>query len=476
MCFLSERGEVIVRRFSKLGICLLSAQTLALANSGGSQAFGIPSLWDLYDLGGWAIEKINAFSDKAVGYDHAYWFLSQMSEKASDWYDWLSNKAKAFTFRKPKDVERLLKEGFKRIKGQERAKKEVMNFALGISHEKNNALMRKEKRKGADIILFTGTSGCGKSMMARELAHALSTAPPVIISAGDVDINDKESIVSQIFGTRQKQYGDYRYQKPNEKNCLLLAIERIPHLVIIVDEYDKMYSPAFDEVLRAFSDNGTANLLGQKVDASNVTFILTSNESVRSAKPNKKADGKKDQANGASVGVPEKNTENATGQPKNEENKPINSTPPDDANANVPEESTENAAEQPKNEENKAIDNTPYDPSRTEVKRDVSAMNRYTHIEFDSLTNAEYVGIAKKEFEESLLKYWKKYANIDLDLSNIYESVAKKAATMEEHGRAIRKLIRKLVGTLSKNEKKLKGKKVTVYYDDEENQFVLVVK
>ena len=75
-----------------------------------------------------------------------------------------------------------------------------------------------------------------------------------------------------------------------------------------------------------------------------------------------------------------------------------------------------------------------------------------------------------------ILEYWKKYANIDLDLSNIYGSVAKKASTMEEHGRAIRKLIRKLVGTLSKNEKKLKGKKVTVYYDDEEDQFVLVVK
>lgn len=426
---------------------IVASKSVAIAGSlGCSSSF----FSDTYDVTAKVLGKIETFASKGMGYSYSLWFFRDIKNYAIDFYDWLKHKIIKTTFRKPEEVEKLLEKGFSKIKGQERAKEEVMDFALKVSNEKNEAEMNKKARKVADVILLTGTSGCGKSMMAKELASAISTAPAFVISSGDIDTNNKYSIVSQLFGQRQSTVGyGHDYQKPNEKNCLISYIERVKHGVIIIEEYDKMHCKSLDEVLRAFSDNGAANVCGQKVDASNITFILTSNESRESVNC-KLEKPKAVNASGENKGVKNDQNEGNDIAQTNNDNAPIDAQ-------SINNISAENSS----------------DVSRTNIWHDKSFMNRLTIVEFDDLTEKDYEEIVESEYGKSMPKYWKSYANITLDISKVFRPVARKAMKMDEHGRAPRKIMSKLTGILSRRSHELRGKKVLVKYNEKENEFSL---
>ena len=234
-----------------------------------------------------------------------------------------------------------------------------------------------------------------------------------------------------------------------------------------------MHCESLDEVLRAFSDNGSAYVCGQKIDASNITFILTSNESKDSVQCKTKNKAKEvvvqEQANAKNV---DESTFDIT---KNE----LASVVQDQANIkNV----------NSKNETNKNVNGSIFgiiknksasaeteneDLSRTSVHHDKSFMNRLTTVEFEKLSLEDFEEIIKSEYGKSMPKYWKSYANITLDISSIFKPIAKKAISMDEHGRAPRKIMSKLTGLLSRESRKLKGKKVKVQYDEVENKFFL---
>ena len=443
---------------------------LSLAGNLQSLSIGAGKIWDTTKV---LLGYLDKFASRGWGYAYSVWFLRDMKYYADDFYDWLKHKLLYRTkFREPAETEKILKKGFEKIKGQKRAKEEVMDFALRVTNEKNEAQINKRNRKGADIILMTGTSGCGKSMMAKELANAVSNAPAFVISSGDIDSKNKDSIVSQLFGERHSEVGYDRYQRTSEKNCLIAYIERVKHGVVIIEEYDKMHCESLDEVLRAFADNGSAYICGQKVDASNITFILTSNESKDSVKC--KLKNKTDNKS-----APNKaNTEDVNSENQNEnKTKDANSKEPtsDDFLANE-----DNVATVPNNSDNDVNthikDAEVEDLSRTSVSHDKSFMNRLTTVEFDRLSLKDFEEIIKSEYGESMPKYWKSYANITLDISAIFNPIAKKSISMDEHGRAPRKIMSKLTGLLSRESRKLNGKNVKVKYNEKENKFYLKIK
>lgn len=51
-----------------------------------------------------------------------------------------------------------------------------------------------------------------------------------------------------------------------------------PNGIVRIEEYDKMCTPALDEVLRTVMECGIINVNGEKIDCSGILFILTSNE------------------------------------------------------------------------------------------------------------------------------------------------------------------------------------------------------
>ena len=472
----------------KLAISAAVIGQLSLAGNLQSLSVDAGKIWDTTKV---LLGYLDKFASRGWGYAYSVWFLRDMKDYADDFYDWLKHKLYRTKFREPAETEKILKKGFEKIKGQNRAKEEVMDFALRVSNEKNEAQMNKRQRKGADIILMTGTSGCGKSMMAKELANAVSNAPAFVISSGDIDSKNKDSIVSQLFGQRQSNVGyGHAMAKTSEKNCLIAYIERVKHGVVIIEEYDKMHCESLDEVLRAFSDNGSAYVCGKKIDASNITFILTSNESkdsVQCKTKNKAKEVVQEQANAKNV-----NSENETNNyVKNVDESTFDITKNELASvvqdqANIKNVNSENKTNNNVKNLNVSIfdivknksasaETENKDLSRTSVHHDKSFMNRLTTVEFERLSLEDFEEIIKSEYGKSMPKYWKSYANITLDISSIFKPIAKKAISMDEHGRAPRKIMSKLTGLLSRESRKLKGKKVKVQYDELENKFFLKI-
>ena len=476
-------------KYLKLAIGAAVIGRFSLVGNLQSSAISAGKVWDTTKV---LLGYLDKFASRGWGYAYSVWFLRDMKYYADDFYDWLKHKLHRTNFREPLEAEKILKKGFKKIKGQSLAKEEVMDFALRVTNEKNEAQMNKRQRKGADIILMTGTSGCGKSMMAKELANAVSNAPAFVISSGDIDSKNKDSIVSQLFGQRQSNVGyGHAMAKTSEKNCLIAYIERVKHGVVIIEEYDKMHCESLDEVLRAFSDNGSAYVCGQKIDASNITFILTSNESKDSVQCKTKTKEKEvvqEQAN--SKNINSKNETNNDVKNVNESTFDINknelasSVVQKQANIkNVISENKTNNNVEKVNEyifniiksKSASAETENKDLSRTSVHHDKSFMNRLTTVEFERLSLEDFEEIIKSEYGKSMPKYWKSYANITLDISGIFKPIAKKAISMDEHGRAPRKIMSKLTGLLSRESRKLKGKKVKVQYDEVENKFFLKI-
>ena len=482
---------------------------LAVVSSSKSSAVNLAELWDKTKK---VFGYVDTFLSKGMGYAYAMYFLRDIKDVSVDFCDWLKHKVIKTTFREPKEAEKIFKEETERIHGQEGAKKKSMYFLLRVLHEKNRARMCNRERKGADIILYAGTSGCGKSMMAKALAKAISTAPAFVVTSGDIDTSNKDSIVSQLFGKWRSEVNyDGRYQKTREKNCLIAYIERVKHGVVIIEEYDKMHCKDLDEVLRAFCDGGVAHVCGQKVDASGITFILTSNEDLKSVKndlKNKNLENK----NGGEVKNKVKGTnvcQSSTNEQKNSSEKATTVTSSSssgskeknvetnksdkDSNSSISstqQSSTSDIKEDTKKEHTMPASTTEnsssssdrlstdtdseksefVDLSRTSVDHDKSYMNRLTIVEFDKLRLKDFEEIVR-DYGKSIPQYWKKYANITLDISNIFKPVARKAMSMDEQGRAPRRIIGNLEGELSIRSSELNGKKVKVNYNERKDKF-----
>ena len=307
--------------------------------------------------GGVAIERLGSLARSINNISGAMWPISNMADKINSWRKHLINNMN----NKPRDLHESvdnLEYLFKEVKGQEKAKEEVRSIVYGILHQKKHAQLTGKEYKKGDVLYFVGPSRVGKSLMATGLAKYKILSPydePYRISASEIDSESrKETVMDQLFGmSHYGGYDDYGYygggsggggnnaiSKP--KN-LVKYISEHPNGIVIIDEYDKMWSKTLDEVFRTIVDNGVVNIKGQTIDCSGITFILTSNESTQSIRG-----GNQDK---------EGNVDDGTG-------------------------------------------------SRTYIKHDKSFLNRIRPVEFDNLSAKEYEEIIRTEFKSDLIDYW----------------------------------------------------------------------
>lgn len=195
------------------------------------------------------------------------------------------------------EARRNLEELLKTIYGQEKAKEGIRTVVNGILHKRNQARFQGLPYGHGDVLYFAGPSGVGKTLMAEGLAKykVLSNTTDVfIISASEVDKETTgESVVEQLFGMSRGYSpwgGSFGMGSPGGRNVMSEQKSLVKYLnqnsdgLVIINEYDKMCTPALDEVFRTIIDQGVVNVKGQKIDCSGITFILTSNESAASLK------------------------------------------------------------------------------------------------------------------------------------------------------------------------------------------------
>ncbi|NLT52705.1 MAG: ATP-dependent chaperone ClpB [Ignavibacteria bacterium] len=152
----------------------------------------------------------------------------------------------------------------KRIIGQNEAVSAVANAI-----RRSRAGLQDEKRPIGSFI-FIGTTGVGKTELARALAEFLFNDEHAIIRIDMSEYMEKHS-VSRLVGAPPGYVG---YEEGGQ---LTEAVRRRPYSVILLDEIEKAHPDVFNILLQLLDDGRLTDNKGRTVDFKNTIIIMTSN-------------------------------------------------------------------------------------------------------------------------------------------------------------------------------------------------------
>jgi len=163
--------------------------------------------------------------------------------------------------------EKLLKledELHKRVKGQEEAIQ-----AVSDAIRRNRAGLNDEK-KPIGSFLFLGSTGVGKTELAKTLAEYLFDDESHITRIDMSEYQEKHS-VSRLIGAPPGYVGY------DEGGQLTEAVRRRPYSVILLDEIEKAHPDTFNILLQVLDDGRLTDNKGRVVNFKNTIIIMTSN-------------------------------------------------------------------------------------------------------------------------------------------------------------------------------------------------------
>ena len=119
-------------------------------------------------------------------------------------------------------------------------------------------------------FLFLGTTGVGKTELARALAEYLFNSRDMMVRI-DMSEYQQEFAVSRLFGAPPGYVG---YDRGGQ---LTEAVRRKPYSVVLLDEIEKAHSKVFETLLQVLDDGRMTDGQGRTVDFKNTIVIMTSN-------------------------------------------------------------------------------------------------------------------------------------------------------------------------------------------------------
>ena len=168
---------------------------------------------------------------------------------------------------KKSDSERLLHledELHKRVIGQDEAV-----HAVATAIRRARAGMKDPKRP-IGSFLFLGTTGVGKTELARALAECMFGSEKNMIRFDMSEYKEKHE-VSRLVGAPPGYVG---YEEGGQ---LTDAVRRNPYSVILFDEVEKAHMDFFNILLQVLDDGRLTDGQGRTVDFTNCVIIMTSN-------------------------------------------------------------------------------------------------------------------------------------------------------------------------------------------------------
>ena len=152
----------------------------------------------------------------------------------------------------------------KRVAGQEEAIE-----AISDAIRRSRAGLQ-DKRKPIGSFIFLGTTGVGKTELAKALADYL--------------FNDEQSMVRIDMSEYQERHAVSRligappgYVGYDEGGQLTEAVRRKPYSVILLDEIEKAHPDVFNILLQVLDDGRLTDNKGRVVNFKNTIIIMTSN-------------------------------------------------------------------------------------------------------------------------------------------------------------------------------------------------------
>ncbi len=152
----------------------------------------------------------------------------------------------------------------KRVVGQEEALR-----AISDAVRRSKAGLQDIKRPVGSFI-FLGTTGVGKTELARALAEFLFDDENLMTRIDMSEYQERHS-VSRLIGAPPGYVG---YEEGGQ---LTEAVRRKPYSVILLDEIDKAHPDVFNILLQVLDDGRLTDNKGRLVNFKNTIIIMTSN-------------------------------------------------------------------------------------------------------------------------------------------------------------------------------------------------------
>jgi ATP-dependent Clp protease ATP-binding subunit ClpB len=159
---------------------------------------------------------------------------------------------------------RMEAELHKRVVGQDMAIEAVSDAV-----RRSRAGLQNEKRP-IGSFLFMGTTGVGKTELAKALAEFLFNDENMMTRIDMSEYQERHS-VSRLVGAPPGYVGY------DEGGQLTEAVRRKPYSVVLLDEIEKAHPDVFNTLLQVLDDGRLTDNKGRTVDFKNTILIMTSN-------------------------------------------------------------------------------------------------------------------------------------------------------------------------------------------------------
>jgi ATP-dependent Clp protease ATP-binding subunit ClpC len=187
-------------------------------------------------------------------------------------YDVVSNMTKIpitkLTLDETKSLSKLSETLSSKVIGQSEA---VTKIAKSI---RRNRLGIKDPNKPIGSFIFLGSTGVGKTYLAKQLAKEMFGSEENMIRVDMSEYQEKHSI-SRLIGSPPGYVGY------DEGGQLTEQVKNKPYSVILFDEIEKANKDIFSTLLQVLDDGHLTDGLGRKINFKNCVIIMTSNVGVK---------------------------------------------------------------------------------------------------------------------------------------------------------------------------------------------------
>lgn len=152
----------------------------------------------------------------------------------------------------------------KRVIGQDEA---ISTIANAIRRSRTGL---SDGRRPIGSFIFLGTTGVGKTELAKALAEVLFDDENMMVRIDMSEYQERES-VSRLIGAPPGYVG---YE---ESGQLTEAVRRKPYSIVLFDEIEKAHPDVFNTLLQVLEDGRLTDNKGRTADFKNTIIIMTSN-------------------------------------------------------------------------------------------------------------------------------------------------------------------------------------------------------
>ena len=135
---------------------------------------------------------------------------------------------------------------------------------------RRNRVGIKDENKPIGSFIFLGSTGVGKTHLAKSLAEVLFGDPEKIIRVDMSEFMEKHN-VSRLIGSPPGYVGY------DEGGQLTEKVKNNPFSVILFDEIEKAHKDVFNILLQILDEGHLTDSFGRKVNFTNCLIIMTSN-------------------------------------------------------------------------------------------------------------------------------------------------------------------------------------------------------